>query len=477
MSEAVLIYPNQLFKKHPAIKNDSQVFIIEDPIFFTDYKFHFNKLVLHRASMKFYEEYLSNKGVKVTYIDLLGKTSDIKNYVKDFKKVITLDPVNFKLERVLKKEFKDGLEIIDTPLFINSIKDIEEYSDKKLLMENFYRKSRKKYDILIDKDGEPVGDKWNFDHENRKKLPKDIEIPKIYKPAQNDYVKEAKKYVKDNLKYYGSEDKFIFPTTFKEAEKSFSNFLKNRFDKFGDYEDAISENDNFIFHSILTPYLNIGLITPKDVLDKTLKFSSEKNIPINSLEGFVRQVIGWREFMRLVYIKKGKEMTSINYFNFDKKLSKKFYNANTEILPVDNAIKKVISSGYCHHIERLMILSNFMLLSRFNPKDVYKWFMEMFIDSYEWVMVPNVYGMGQFSDGGMFATKPYISGSNYVLKMSDYKKGEWSEVWDAMYWLFIEDNLEKIKDNGRMGLVLNILGKKDKKQIKDYRKIAKDFIN
>jgi deoxyribodipyrimidine photolyase-related protein len=466
MREAVIVYPNQLFKKNSLIKKDRDIYIVEDPVFYTKLEFHFNKLVLHRASMKFYESYLKKKGHHVFYIEKMSKTSDIKNELKKYyEKIHLFDPVDTNISRILKEQFGSKLITHETPMFICTNDYLNKYTKNKksFLMENFYREQRKRLDMLVDKDDKPQGGKWNFDKENRKKLPKQINIPKIYIPKENEFVKEAKQYIKKNFKYVGEEDSFIYPTTFNESEKALNNFLKHRLESFGNYEDAISKDQNVIFHSILTPYLNIGLITPNEVLDKTLDYADKNNIPLNSLEGFVRQIIGWREFMRMMYVKKGDEMKKKNYFNFSKKITKEFWNGNTNIKPLDNTIDKVRKSGYCHHIERLMILSNYMLLSEFDPDQVYKWFMQFFIDSYDWVMVPNVYGMGQYADGGIFATKPYISGSNYILKMSDYKKGDWSETWNNMYWDFLDNNKDKFVDNPRMSLMLNLLEKRNKK--------------
>ena len=183
--------------------------------------------------------------------------------------------------------------------------------------------------------------------------------------------------------------------------------------------------------------LNVGLITPQEIVSESLQFARKNNIPINSTEGFIRQIIGWREFIRGIYECKGSEQRTKNFWGFKRKIPKSFYDGSTGIEPIDITIKKVLKTGYCHHIERLMVLGNFMILCEFDPDEVYRWFMELFIDAYDWVMVPNVYGMSQFADGGLMATKPYISGSNYLMKMSDYKKGEWQTIWDALFWRFM----------------------------------------
>ena len=211
----------------------------------------------------------------------------------------------------------------------------------------------------------------------------------------------------------------------------------------------------------MSPLINSGLLDPKYILHESIEFYKKNNIPLNSSEGFIRQIIGWREFIRGVYICKGSEERTKNYWGFKRKIPKSFYTGTTGIDPIDDTIKKVNKSGYANHIERLMILGNFMVLCEFDPDEVYKWFMELFIDSYDWVMVPNVYGMSQFADGGLMSTKPYISSSNYIIKMSDYKKGDWSDIWDGLFWSFMDKQREFFKKNPRMRMLISSFDKMD----------------
>ncbi len=236
-------------------------------------------------------------------------------------------------------------------------------------------------------------------------------------------------------------------------------FFAVRFEKFGDYEDAILKQESILFHSQLTPYLNTGLLTPEQVLTAALVAGDEYDIPLNSLEGFIRQIIGWREFMKAVYEREGAKQRTANYWKFTRKIPASFYDGTTGIEPFDDVIRKVLRTGYLHHIERLMIAGNFMLLCEIDPDDVYKWFMELFIDAYDWVMVPNVYAMSQFADGGLITTKPYISGSNYIIKMSDYKKGEWADIWDALFWRFMDKNRGFFSQNPRLGMLVRSFDK------------------
>ena len=223
--------------------------------------------------------------------------------------------------------------------------------------------------------------------------------------------------------------------------------------------------------------LNIGLLDPVSVLDKALNFGEKHNIPINSIEGFIRQLIGWREFIRGIYKCKGTKQRTTNFWNFKREIPASFYDGTTGIDPLDDTIKKVLKTGYCHHIERLMIISNFMMLCEFNPDSVHRWFMELFIDAYDWVMVPNVYGMSLYADGGLMTTKPYISSSNYIIKMSNYKKGDWQEIWDGLFWRFMNKHRDFFLKNPRMGMLIRTFDKMDQTKRNNLINNGNDFIN
>ena len=234
------------------------------------------------------------------------------------------------------------------------------------------------------------------------------------------------------------------------------------------------KKSNILFHSALSPLINIGLITPGEIIDKVKKV--ENKIRINSLEGYVRQIIGWREFMRGIYQNYDKRLDNTNFFNHKNKMKSSWYNGTTGLDPLDHSIKNALNFGWSHHIERLMILANIMNLCQIHPKQVYKWFMEMFVDSSDWVMAPNVYGMGLFSDGGIFATKPYICGSAYFLKMMDFKKGEWCNVMDGLYWNFINRNRKFFLKNPRLSMMVRIFDKMKLDRKKIILKSADKFI-
>lgn len=246
--------------------------------------------------------------------------------------------------------------------------------------------------------------------------------------------------------------------------------------EFGDYEDAIVKSQSLLNHSLLSPLLNSGLLLPDLVLEKVVRFAKENDIPVNSTEGFVRQLIGWREFIRGMYECKGGFSRTKNFWGFHRKIPSSFYTGTTGVAPIDATIKKVLKTGYCHHIERLMVLGNFMLLCEFDPDEVYRWFMELFIDAYDWVMVPNVYGMTLFADGGTFATKPYIGGANYIRKMSDYPGGDWETTWNALFWNFVSKHSEFFRSNPRTGMMVTTYKRMSAEKKEHYSKSAATFL-
>ncbi|MBY0479675.1 MAG: cryptochrome/photolyase family protein [Chitinophagaceae bacterium] len=471
MSSVTIIFPHQLFKVHPALDKSRPVYLVEEGLFFRQYNFHKQKLLLHRASMQFYAQWLKEKKYDVTYIETTKAENNVRQLIASLVKQKTTEihiadvADNWLIKRINEtcQQFKIKLITHTTPGFINTMEEVADYFSKRktYFQTDFYTHQRKQRKILLEKDGKPVGGKWTFDAENREKYPKKQTPPAIKFPKPNQYIKEAIEYVEKHFAgNYGSIDgPHLFVCSFEEAEKWLDDFIEQRFQHFGIYEDAIVTKEIILHHSVLTPMLNIGLLTPQQVLDKVLNEAPKHNIPLNSLEGFVRQIMGWREFIRIVYEREGTKQRTTNYWKFKRKIPASFWNGTTGILPIDETIKKVLKTGYCHHIERLMVLGNFMQLCEFDPDEVYRWFMELFVDSYDWVMLPNVYGMTQFADGGLMTTKPYISGSNYLMKMSDYEKGTWQEVWDGLFWRFMHVHRSFFLQNPRLGMLIKTFDK------------------
>lgn len=486
MKEAILIFPHQLFKDAPILKLDADIYLIEEFLFFKHYKFHKQKIAFHRASMKAYADYLETQNKTVNYIEATTNLSDVRQLIQKLiedgiEKLHVIDPTDNWLQKHIKSASK-SIEIkwYENPLFINTKDELSSFfkpTKKKFFQTSFYKQQRKERDILM-VNSEPEGGKLTYDSDNRKKYPKDKTPPSIHFPDKTDYHKEAETYVNANFSdHYGELNDFVvYPIDFKASEEWLNQFFEQRFHEFGPYEDAIVKEEHFLNHSILSPLINVGLLQPLEVIEKAIDYAKSNDVPLNSLEGFVRQILGWREFIRGVYEVKGTEERTTNFWNFNKKIPASFYDGCTGIKPIDDVIKKVLKTGYTHHIERLMILGNFMVLCEFHPDEVYQWFMELFIDAYDWVMVPNVYGMSLFADGGLMSTKPYISSSNYIMKMSNYAKGDWQATWDGLFWTFMDKHRDFFAGNPRLGMLLGNLDKMKKETLENHFNNAEQFL-
>ena len=489
MKHCSVIFPHQLFQMNPLFGQGGDIYLVEEYLFFRQYNFHKQKIAFHRATMKYYEDFLLQKGESVRYIEAFEEVADVRKLIAHLhhlgaKSISLVDPVDDWLMKRLRQaceKFGMTMEVLESPMFLNSRQDLLRFfapQKKKFFQTEFYKQERIKRNILLDEQGNPEGGKWTFDDENRKRYPKNKAAVKPDFPLSNKFNLEAKEYV---LKHFAGNlgsliGELVYPIGFEESEIWLNQFLAQRMAEFGDYEDAIVYKEVLLNHSILTPMLNVGMLCPDQVLERVWTFRKAHGIPLNSLEGFVRQIIGWREFIRGVYVAKGSEERTRNYWGFTRKIPASFYTGTTGILPVDETIKKLLKTGYCHHIERLMVLGNFMLLCEFDPDEVYRWFMELFIDSYDWVMVPNVYGMSQFADGGLMSTKPYISGSNYLMKMGDYPKGEWQEIWDALFWRFLDKERAFFLKNPRLGMLVKTFDKWDESKKQQVHQKANAFI-
>lgn len=490
MKTAFLIYPHQLFEDIVRLKSSDIIFLIEEPLYFSEFKFHKQKLVLHRASMQRYRQYLEHNQIKVEYIEFhqLATTDAISNILQkhNIEAVELYDVVDDWLSTRLAKALSLAsiqLTIHNSPMFLTSEIAFREFFEsrsgaRKYWMNDFYIWQRKRLNVLIDKDNKPVGDKWSFDTENRKKLPKDISIPKTFKTQDNEYIIEARAYVEQYFSdNFGETDKFWCPIDSQGAKAHLREFLHNRLELFGPYEDAISTQSDSVFHSIISPLLNNGLLTPEYVIQETLEFISQNQISLASAEGFIRQIIGWREYIRALYVLEGKKIRTSNYFESKRDMPKAMWTAKTGIEPIDYHIQVLAKYAYTHHIPRLMLFGNYLNLCHIQPEEVYNWFMEMYIDAYDWVMVPNVYSMTLYADGGLLTTKPYIASSNYILKMSDFKKGEWSPILDALFWNFVGQNFDKLQKEGRLGFIGVQYNKMPETKKQSYAKLAQDYLD
>ena len=426
-----LLFPIQLFSDLTLLSKSKLIYLIEEPRYFDDFGFHKLKLAYHRASMKKYYDMLKKKKLNVKYIDCEKVNNNFYKLIKSENELINIFYLgDFPLQNKLENIFGKKLVINETLNFLiktNEFVDIKKliYKNTRYSHDEFYKYQRKKLSILIDKNNKPTGGKWSFDSENRLPLPANIKVPETVSKVKSDkYIKEAIKYVNKNWsKNYGSLDNFIYPIDSKASKLWLNKFLEERLSKFGAYEDAVSEAEPFVFHSVLSPMMNIGLLTDDEVVTLSYEYylDNKKSIPIESFEGFIRQVIGWRNYVYTLYNLEGEKMKTSNQLKHNNKLNDKFWTGETDMIPIDSIINKIVKYSYAHHIERLMYLGNFLLLCLVDPDEVYRIFMEWTIDAYDWVMVPNVYGMSQFATPIMM-TRPYFSSSNYINKMSNIEK-------------------------------------------------------
>ncbi len=420
----------------------------------------------------------NNQNLKDALFEIVDKNN--------INKIMVSKPSDFKIYKDLlffSQSNNIELEILEDKKFISNVEDFTDWaSDKKTrIQEYYYRWLRKKYNIFMNQEGKPIGDKWNFDKDNRKGI----------KQLKSD-IPERKKLIPDQITFdamvdveecfpnsIGTLENFNWATTHEEAENLLDDFIERFLVNYGAFQDAINKENTFMFHSLLSPYLNCGLLDPEICIQKAEKkyYESNGEIPINSVEGFIRQILGWREFIKGVYWENMPKYKNLNYWSHSLKLNDNWYESDTGIPPLDDAIKESKKFAYSHHINRLMIIANLMNLTGIHPNEMYRWFMEMYIDAYDWVMVPNVYGMGSYADGGIFSTKPYICGSSYMLRMSNYSKGDWCDTVDGLYWRFVEKNIKFFESNPRLAVMTRSLTNMNKERKKTIFKSAEEFID
>jgi len=433
-----LILPNQLFDiKH--FDKKFKYILWECPHFFLDYNYNKKKLLLHRATMRYQFDLMKKHGYTISYIEFNNKLPKNQKYILYYpiNKIEILGLPNDKTIYIYEK---------DSPnlLLTNSI--IEKYRKKtdKFFFNGFYMWAKKELNI--------IPNIKSLDKFNRQKpkpgtnfcisQPYDIKNKNISESQK--YIEDAKKYVEKHFKNNcgNTTSPFIYPITHANAMLWLEHFIKNKLKNFGNYQDYIDKdkNNRHMCHSLLSALINIGLLNPNDIIDILELHRKNEKIPMNSYEGFIRQLF-WREYQHLCYLYVD---FSKNYFGNTKKLTKEWYTGNTGILPVDDCINEAFDTGYLHHIKRLMVIGNYMNLSNIKPDEGFRWFMEFSCDSYEWVMYQNVYDMVFFSTGGKTMRRPYISSSNYILNMSNYSKDKWCEIWNDKYKMFIKNNRTKL---------------------------------
>jgi len=454
-------------------KHKTPVIAIESSNYVRQRPYHRQKLVLVWSAMRHFAQELRESGWQVTYetaesfetplVDWIAKhqITELKITTpgdRPFKKLIQKLDLNCKLTFTADNHFLWSEEE-----FLTWTK-----SRKRLLMEDFYRQGRKRFDILM-ADGKPIGDKWNYDKQNRKPPKKNLQTPEPLVFEPDEITQEVINWVKESdFSDYGQLETFSWAVTREQAEQVLTYFVEHCLPDFGTYQDAMLTGEYTLWHGLISPYLNLGLLDPMSVIKAIEDAYYERELPLNSVEGFIRQVLGWREYIRGIYLTQDEEYTESNWFKHHQPLPEFYWDATkTDMNCLHQTLTQVEATAYGHHIQRLMVLNNFALIAGINPQELENWFHSAFIDAYDWVMQTNVLGMGQFADGGLLASKPYAASANYINKMSDYcgdckynrrdRTGDDACPFNFFYWDFLIRHRDRLKALGRMNLVLSHL--------------------
>ena len=479
-----LILGDQLNSNHSWFQNvnDSITYVMMEIRSETDYvSHHIQKIAGIFAAMRNFANELRSKNHKVIYLQL-NDNRNVQSFSKNIEKLIEehhfthfeyLLPDEYRVDEILKKLCKNSsisCSVYDSEHFFSSRNELGDFfiAKKTYLMESFYRAMRKTHNVLMD-DEKPYTGKWNYDAENRKKLPKNHKpiLPFVFNNDVSEIVEEINK---TDIKTIGTIDSkcFPWPLNREQSLQLLDFFAKECLPFFGSYQDAMMANEWSLYHSRLSFSMNIKLISPKEVIDRVIEEWNKRpnEIDYNQLEGFVRQIIGWREYMRGIYWKQMPEYAALNFFNHQEKLPSWFWTGKTKMNCLKDTIQQSLHFAYAHHIQRLMITGNFALLAGIHPDEVDKWYLGIYIDAFEWVEITNTRGMSQFADGGIVGTKPYVSSASYIDKMSNYcescfykkaiKTGDKACPFNSLYWNFYDQNEKKLASNPRIGMMYNI---------------------
>ena len=488
MQKSAFILGNQLYpiKILQQLEID-KVFMAECDQLATHGGCHKQKIVLFLSAMRSYRDELTAAGLAVHYIAITDAAArdDYTVLLQRYCSAEKLQEIyHFEIEDYFLASQLAGLNeagslqllSLPSPGFLCPRVEFADYlkNTSRPFMKTFYEGQRRRTGLLMAGD-QPIGGQYSYDTENRKKLPKDYRAPQQWSKKLTDHDKQLLTIVADRFaSAAGSLDQFIWPTTRQQALAALQHFIDHGLHDFGSYQDAIDADSPFLNHCLLSPALNMGLILPRELVEAV----AGADVPLNSKEGFIRQVIGWREFVRGIYHNFRSRLYEENQWDHHRPLTRRWYTGQLGIPPVDDAILKAQKYGYNHHIERLMVIANFMNLCEIKPQSAYGWFMEMFVDSSDWVMAPNVFAMGLTSTSKLFATKPYISGSNYILKMSSsYTKGPWCEIWDGLYWRFIATHRERFRSHPRMAMMVRQLERMPIARFTAISDAAEDFLD
>jgi deoxyribodipyrimidine photolyase-related protein len=498
-----LILGDQLNPNHSWFKNvdDEIYYVLMEVKQETNYVLHHaQKILAIFAAMRDFKEFLAKNNHQVVYIKINDESnqqffkSNLNALIKllHIKKFEYQEPDESRLDEELEvfcSEISIPSARVSSEHFYTSRDEVKEvFKDKKQwLMESFYRYMRKKHQILMKDINEPIGSKWNFDNENRKAWKG---TPKTFKDSRptHDHSLLWNEICKAQIKSFGEHNasQFRWLLNRQEALKHLDFFVKNILVHFGDYQDAMHKDESRMFHSLISFALNTKMLSPHEVIFKVESSYRDNQISINTAEGFIRQILGWREYIRGYYWANISSLNSENYFNHQLKVPSWFWNGQTQMNCLKYSISQSLTEAYAHHIQRLMVIGNFSLLAGIHPQKLHQWYLGIYIDAFEWVEMPNTIGMSQFADGGKLASKPYVSTANYVNKMSNYcegchyskneKIGEKACPFNSLYWNFFLVNSEKLGKNPRLGIVYKQLRDMDRDLLKEIQSQARKYI-
>jgi deoxyribodipyrimidine photolyase-related protein len=455
----------------------------------TDYvKHHIQKVIAFFLAMRSFADTLRSRGHEVIYLSI-NDASNVQSLEANLNALIARHgfehfeyqlPDEYRLDRQLHtfcEQLTISWQAHDTEHFLTKREDLKQFfkGKKTYLMESFYRNMRQKHAVLM-QDGQPIGEKWNFDHENRNKLPKQINVPSAWQKTKHlELTKIKDEIAQAGITSFGScdDEDFCWPTTREEALEAMRYFIDHLLPNFGLYQDAMHTAHSKLWHSLLSFALNVKLLQPLELVKavEAAYHQSPDRYPLAAVEGYIRQVIGWREYMRGVYWAKMPEYAALNYFNHQNKLPDFYWTGRTKMNCLKHAIEQSLSLAYAHHIQRLMVTGNFALLAMVHPDEVDAWYLGVYIDAIEWVEITNTRGMSQFADGGIVGTKPYVSSANYIDKMSNYcgschydkskRVGQGACPFNSLYWHFYAVHRDKLEKNPRIGMMYRTWDKMD----------------
>jgi deoxyribodipyrimidine photolyase-related protein len=487
------VLADQLSPDNPALEGADRLLIVESRTRPGSVRFHRQKLHLVWSAMRHFASEQGERGIEVDYRTANTLTQGVREHLAEIEpdSVTLLEPNTLGAGERLAG-IDDRIEIIDGCLFLTRPDEFAAWAEgrKQLRMENFYREQRRRYDLLMEGD-QPAGGEWNFDQENRKSPPADLIPPKPYRPREDEIdhaVRGDLDRLAKEMELRGSDCPRLFPVTRAEAKRALAAFCEKRLPEFGPYQDAMVEGERFMWHALIGSSLNLGLLSPLECAKAAEAAYRTGSAPIASVEGFIRQVIGWREYVWGMYRLKGGEMASRNALGADGDVPRAIEDLDpdaTEMRCLSDVLAGIRDTAYAHHIERLMVLGNLMLTAGTEPTQAVDWFHGSFIDGYEWVMAPNVAGMALWADGGEMMSKPYAATGAYVNRMSTYcgecrydpkvRAGDDACPLTTLYWDFLDRNRDLLAANPRMTLQVRNLDRIDDAEMDQIRSQAKSL--